>query len=129
MLSRQEMFDRGLNGLRKQGKASMSAKGKCAYRGEGGCRCVIGFSIHDQHYKVDMEDTDANSKLVREALKHSGYPLNHLNSEDYFPLDLQKSLHDDISATDTNKEFLLRLEKAAKKFARDYKLKYEKVNK
>lgn len=92
----QEIFDTVLAHLRKQGKASLNARGKCAYRGEGGTACAVGCLITDELYDprienwgvgsilnlrtngVGIDETEAYREAYREALSRI---VSHLGQE------------------------------------------------
>jgi hypothetical protein len=54
-MSLQKMFDTAAVGMLRQGKQSKSRTGKCAYRGDNGCKCAVGFLIPDELYDNDLE--------------------------------------------------------------------------
>lgn len=55
-LTAQQVFDNALFNLREQKVPSMSAEGtSCAYRGQRGARCGIGWSIPDEVYEPFMD--------------------------------------------------------------------------
>jgi hypothetical protein len=52
----QQVFDIVLNGLRAQGKASVSEDDEyCLYRSADGCKCAAGMLIRDEDYEPTME--------------------------------------------------------------------------
>ena len=51
----QEVFDRVVGHLRKQGKPSIGRYGGCKYRSEDGLKCAIGTVIEDSEYSPKME--------------------------------------------------------------------------
>lgn len=55
-LTNQEAFDRALFGLRKQGRPSRMKAGSCAYRGDEGRKCGVGFCIDDDKLARLMDD-------------------------------------------------------------------------
>lgn len=59
----QEIFDGVLAHLRKQAKASLNTRGKCAYRGEGGTACAVGCLIPDELYDPRIENWGVGSIL------------------------------------------------------------------
>jgi hypothetical protein len=79
----QEMFDKVVTTLFKQGKRSVmprrartpagtGMKQDCAYRGEGGVRCAAGVLIHDEHYTPALELEAPDDPRVSSALMSSG---------------------------------------------------------
>jgi hypothetical protein len=47
----QEIFTSAYLGVVNQGKQSLKADGNCAYRGDGGLKCAVGFMIDDETAK------------------------------------------------------------------------------
>ena len=72
--SAQEIFDHVVPLLFAQGKRSMYHDGNgeltCAYRGDGGLRCAVGFLIPDELYYEDLEGRDVMSEAVTGVLKN-----------------------------------------------------------
>lgn len=120
MLTRQDAFDTALAGIRQQGRPSFGPKGFCAYRGEGGCRCAIGWLIPDDRYDPELETKLANHYLVMQALDAD-------QMEYAFFSDMQRFLHDFPSREDVFYEpklFLGKMEASARRFAILYDLIY-----
>lgn len=64
---RQKIFDRGVAGIRKQGRRSVSLN-TCMYRSEGGAKCFVGHLIPDEKYSSWMEYKGVGFvKSVRDA--------------------------------------------------------------
>lgn len=83
-LTNQEIFDKILNHLRKQGKASISDGGKCMYRGDNGNSCAVGCLISDEDYLESFDipnDSDVTSMLknlkFKQALINSGIDITN----------------------------------------------------
>ena len=56
-LNRQAAFDTAYLGLREQGFApSVLTDDLCAYRGQAGMKCALGFLIPDEKYEAYVED-------------------------------------------------------------------------
>lgn len=51
---RQDIFNQVCAHLITQGKPALN-KGACAYRGEWGTRCAVGFLVEDEEYRSDFE--------------------------------------------------------------------------
>ncbi len=68
MRTAQEIFDIVTTGLLTQGKASESKDGGCAYRGEDGCKCAIGFLISDEQYRGCYEGLAVGALLTNHLL-------------------------------------------------------------
>jgi len=60
MLTNQEIFDKAVGGLLKQGKAARKENEKgvnrCVYRTDDGLKCAVGQIIPDNLYQSGMED-------------------------------------------------------------------------
>lgn len=56
MLSLQQIFDKGLDHIRKQGEACVSNGGGCCYRNLKGQACIIGGLFPDSAYDERLED-------------------------------------------------------------------------
>lgn len=67
----QEIFDKILFHLRKQGKAARDDTGNCAYRGAGGTMCAVGCLISDDMYDPAFEGLTASA-----AYPEDGCQLN-----------------------------------------------------
>lgn len=63
-ITAQAIFDRVLNGLRLQGKASV-LEGNCMYRSPDGSKCAFGLLIKDEEYDPAMENCSAPLVLVK----------------------------------------------------------------
>ncbi len=76
MLSRQEIFDKAVPPLLKQGVRSYDviADG-CAYRGSGGNKCVVGQIISDEIYDSRIEMKAVSQ--VHVLMKNSGTTPPH----------------------------------------------------
>jgi hypothetical protein len=98
MLTRQEVFDKVVTHLRKQGrKAELDLSYEdgamsCAYRGEEGTMCAAGCLIDDERYDRDLEGSDVTSAKVTGALLSSGLSPHDIT----FVRELQK-VHDGLS--------------------------------
>lgn len=63
-MNNQEIFDNAARGLMKQRVQSKIQDGKqCLYRGPGGRKCGIGFSIPDVVYVPEMDTTSLGYSL------------------------------------------------------------------
>lgn len=69
--TRQEIFDLAWNGLKAQGfERSLNSSHTCAYRGENGMRCAIGFCIDDANYDEELlEENSAQNPAVLDAAR------------------------------------------------------------
>lgn len=54
-MEKQEIFDRAVSHMRRQGRRAKLASGNCAYRGIDGTKCAVGALIPDELYCPDME--------------------------------------------------------------------------
>lgn len=69
MCTRQEIFDIAWTGLKSQGfeRSLSDVASGCAYRGEDGLRCAIGWCIPDKKYNRRLEGRGADDPDVLEA--------------------------------------------------------------
>ena len=84
MKTAQQIFDKTLHHLRKQGVAAIDENGKCSYRTESGASCAVGCHIPDAKYSPSLEGKRANASKVLEATgfigQGHGVLLNHLQA-------------------------------------------------
>lgn len=71
-MTNQEIFDKALNGILKQGVPSMMSSGVCKYRGPNGTMCAVGLLLTDDE-ALAMDDVmgaidDLPVELVPERL-------------------------------------------------------------
>ena len=108
-MTEQKIFDSVLAHLRKQGKASLNAKGKCAYRGEGGTACAVGCLIPDELYDPRIENWTVESILGLRAngagaCENEAYRevlariAGHLGQENEYLLAALQEAHDHMLA-------------------------------
>ena len=77
--SRQEIFDYVTPLLFKQGERSMLEGGTtCAYRGEDGMRCAVGFLIPDELYFDGLEGKSAMDVDITKLLNNVILTDDHL---------------------------------------------------
>ncbi|TDI82528.1 MAG: hypothetical protein E2O80_01970 [Betaproteobacteria bacterium] len=69
----------------------MTKTGSCRYRGDSGCKCIIGQLIDDSAYSTKLENEEVSSINVKEALVKSGIKFNK-GDTDF--LVLMQYLHD-----------------------------------
>ena len=55
MLTNQEIFDKSVGGLLKQGKQAMDSGNNCVYQNGNGLRCAIGQLIDPESYTDNLE--------------------------------------------------------------------------
>ena len=120
----QEIFDKSVIGVIKQGKKSLDLNG-CAYRGFNGNKCAIGHLITDDHYNKKLEGCTAGEILVDNALEAS---INTKLNDTLLSmlLDLQRA-HDysDFSERYFLNDFIAKVTNICKK----YSLFMDNVNK
>jgi hypothetical protein len=75
-MNHQEIFNKVLDALRKQGHASINKNGSCMYRAENGDRCAVGHLISDEAYSPELEGRRASTSPVQSALASSGVPTD-----------------------------------------------------
>lgn len=87
-LTMQEVFDKSVNGLRKQGRrASLPGRDfACMYRLENDedgttLKCAAGMLIDDEHYGPHLENRNCHSYTVRMALIKSGVDMTDRETE------------------------------------------------
>ena len=116
-ITKQEVFDRALSHLRKQGEPAIfvDEMPRCRYRTPEGLKCAIGALISDENYYLDLEGWPASAKRVYELFEGT-------QQDAEFYADIQAELHDDIYRY---LDFPGRLEIAAESFANRYKLEYK----
>lgn len=126
MLNKQEIFDKCLGHMRKQGTPCVNGDNICLYRGEGGARCAIGALILDEFYDESLEGNTVDDSKVISALIKSGIVVEAFDDE-YFLADLQSKLHDYFVLPHfnlTNFSFPEWLEQSADLLAGSYGLNY-----
>lgn len=103
--AKQELFDKAVTGLVSQGfeQSWNEDDGMCAYRGEGGKRCAVGWLISDERYNPNMEGLNAFD-IFTGPLGHR--PLIELDAVLSQPLDDEPGAHEEVV------RFLLRLQEA-----------------
>jgi hypothetical protein len=84
-MSKQETFDKVVNGLRAQGCQSMGnyistitgamVEG-CCYRGENNTKCAAGQLIPDEEYSIAMEGKLCSDELVAPVLTAGGHNID-----------------------------------------------------
>jgi len=125
-MNNQQVFDKVLNGLRKQGCISVDKNGDCMYRGVNDTKCGIGMLIADEHYHESLEESSVFEHSVVEALSLSGIDTDH-----DLLVRIQNSLHDNYSSElqkDGNiKEYPAWLEHQAKYLATTFNLNYSET--
>jgi hypothetical protein len=140
----QEIFDRSVAGVMKQGRPSVRAVPSnadgygCVYRGPNGLKCAAGHLIDDEHYNAVWDDGNSASQnaAVWPAIAEScGLPHTHV-SDRYSRMavmirDLQKA-HDDharaILRAGSPKEFgkaITDWRNAFERAARDVAVRYD----
>jgi len=139
-MTNQEIYDKVLFGLRKQGHASAmyDEHGEfesCAYRGDNGDRCAVGMLIPDEIYNQEIEGlglysivnsedfcestppfTRMRVAMLRQILKESGIKKNQL----HFVRELQIA-HDD-GLNHSTKLFEERMQGIAKEYDLMYQM-------
>lgn len=61
--------------LLKQGERSVDSFHDCAYRGDGGLKCAVGWLITDAAYSEGLEQFLVDDSEVVQALRASGVPV------------------------------------------------------
>ena len=74
VMSKQQMLDKAVKGLASQGFVQSRGPGitenpgRCAYRGNEGRRCAIGWLIPDDKYYPELEKNGEGHKLPKSVL-------------------------------------------------------------
>ena len=76
MMNQQEVFDKVVRHLLKQGERAISDNGRCAYNDSHGRKCAVGCLITDEAYNPDIEHRAADTTEVIWALKNSGIDVD-----------------------------------------------------
>ena len=131
-LNRQLVFDTAVAGLYKQGRSSMREDGEtCAYRGENGTMCAVGFCIPGNRYKAEFEGKAADADEVLEmvgakfGVADTRASWEGGNGDKEFLLAMQDQLHDGIELKLTPSKFRRALRGRARKFAKQHGLKVD----
>jgi len=68
----QEIFDKAVDGMLKQGVQSMNECGSCVYRSSDGLKCAVGHVIPDELYDPGMDDqtTLLDGTAIEAILRH-----------------------------------------------------------
>jgi len=78
------VFTIARDGMLKQGMRSMSTQegeSSCAYRGDNGLRCALGFCISDKDYRPSMEGYGPEEVYIAKAigLPYEGEAISFLS--------------------------------------------------
>lgn len=116
MFDLQKIFTTAVVGLTAQGKPSVDPKGCCRYRGPGGLKCALGFSILDADYSKNFEDERPrlHNKLGR------FFELRTKQQEKQ--LDDLQQIHDSNVQAASSSDFIEAITEEFKQFAKDYHL-------
>ena len=102
MTTMKDLLEKAITGVIKQGKPSLDSNGNCAYRGEGGGKCVVGVLIDDEHYNEDLEGYFTKALQVRFAVEGSNNVT--LSDEEVDTLQTLQKCHD--NAWDSKENFV-----------------------
>lgn len=90
----QQIFDKAVNGVIKQGGPSLDKNGYCSYRGKDNKCCAAGHIIDDKYYKKDIEGRSSHNDDVVHAIERSiGRPLA---SREFTMIGQLQCAHDDM---------------------------------
>ncbi len=93
-MTKQEIFDKVVRHLMKQGKKSL-VDTKCAYRGADGASCAVGVLINDEHYDESIEGKRVYSRRVIDALFKSGVNASEYDEDTaLYMLSTLQHIHD-----------------------------------
>lgn len=135
MPTKQQLFDMALAGVRKQGRKSITTKGRCAYTAWPGLACAIGHCIPDEQLRADLDSIPEKtgfgssifsiSKLADRPdvalLVERMKPYLHPEKVTWLFLEALQRCHDtppDCSS------FMTQFEEQMAAFARSFELKY-----
>lgn len=118
MLSKQEVFDTVLNGIRGQGGFARE-DGECLYRAPHGCKCAAGWLIPDEKYDLMME-----GYLITGIPKYAtrDEPVASMLGIDPHDIDFLEELQDCHDHAET----MMRWENRMHGIAIEHDLKYQK---
>jgi len=116
-MTRQEMFDTMVRGLRAQKKFSFDESDGCCYRGCNGLRCAVGFLIPDDKYQPNFDDGIG-------SIKNVGILTGLWTTEDdiSFLTAAQNTLHDNLADDLGGKWSPEEFENATSRFAEKFEL-------
>ena len=89
----QTVFNKVAAHLLAQREQSLTADGRCAYRGQNGRRCAVGCLINDEHYHSALEDKTTPITEAFKAVENS-LGLPRLSPRLVFLLEELQVLHD-----------------------------------
>ena len=138
MLNREKAFSTAFVGLYRQGKPSMGKvrdgfhpadEIQCAYRGNGGTCCAVGFLIPDRNYRVSLEGNSAGVEEVVAAISSKYKDGDYVGSLDRSFLEkMQTQIRDGLwDGTDrvNEREFRADLVRRAEQFVEETELKVD----
>lgn len=114
----QEIFNKVVLHLNKQGVKSVNEDGRCMYRGDNGTMCAVGCLIHDNVYLNEhnprIEGLPVTYNQVQEHLRLSGISCDKETIELLHEL---QQLHDDrLTCSFTSPRFLSKVKYIASEF-------------
>ena len=93
-MNKQQIFDKVLNHLRKQGVAAVDTEtGACLYRTKENYKCAIGCLIPDELYKTEMEQKSCRKIIHRSIALQKYLDINEKNQDIDF-LEAMQNAHD-----------------------------------
>lgn len=128
-MNEQEIFDKVVNHMRKQGHPSIES-GTCAYRTEDGSMCAVGCLITDEVYAVygsKIEGHGVINSLVLEALDISGIDVFKAGTGIFGLLSCLQDAHDSEPSPDEVRSYMEIFEDKAKIIANEFNLVYTPV--
>ena len=93
--TRQELFDKAVGGVIKQGRASLSGTIGCSYRGESDCACGIGQLLDDDvaNFFDNLEEDTSIGKIIK-VLSFDKYESAHELNNNKVNVRVHKIIHD-----------------------------------
>jgi len=113
----QEIFDKVVNHLRKQGAQATNNDGECLYRAPNGRKCAFGCLMTDEEYKSEWEGVISN-EIIKTELS-----LNRFLPHTYLIHELQY-IHDEVEFNHWEESF----KNCAEGFGLEYKPKASEVS-
>lgn len=96
-----EIIDYVAGKLKEQGCKSLSEEGRCAYRGENGTKCAVGFLIPEESYRLKFDTLENNG--WRKLISY-GFVKSNGEEKDELIRELQ-IIHDGSLPENWDKEF------------------------
>lgn len=118
-MTTEQIFQKAVQGVIDQGRASVTASGDCKYRSRDGTKCAVGQLIRHKFYNSSIENNSINYFLVSGAVEHS--IERKLSPEEFSILEDLQQAHDSFAEKlDSIKHWYKETRRIAKKYSLDY---------